>query len=200
MTKNHYFWTWFRENLSQFDNARSQNLHAYINWLDWHLHYYAPGLQGAVILPRKEKASLKLILLSNEIPETITQAKTLLDSAPKLEGWDFSMSQGITSTESAFGFGGIIKDINLLPTAQFEPIGFDGTNKILLEINFKNQIVYLQNSALAQLHQLFHLQSAIAFQNPKELCLVQLANPARMDEPYWIKLYEYDYYLETYSR
>lgn len=156
--KNHYFWAWFLENHLQIRNLRTlspQQQKEITYWLDWHLHFYCPGIDCLLVFPEREHTDAEMIITANGDESHYSAVEALVAEAPELEGWMFTAfirsSADINAIAKGLDKPYIMHDIVLKASElEFAYLGQEA-GKMNLMVYLKNYHVRLNTENLLQL-------------------------------------------------
>ncbi len=202
MKNSIFFWKWFTNNQGSLKNLYTQEPHRRIlilNDLQDLLHYTSLNLDFAIVY-NFYNSSTELILITCENHQAFQAANKLIDAAPKLEGWIFTLQNlykyeietTLDNLDECFVFGEIT-----LKTDNYScrPINTHNSPKEKLFIYYKSHQVYCQKQNLKQALFLI-INKSIENENcHKCLNYVQLAQNINSTKNY-TELYDFDYYLK----
>lgn len=154
-----YFWTWFIDNHKQLQNLRTlkrKEQRHFTFWLDWHLHFYAPGIDYILVFPHRNETKTQLIITANGNPEYFIKVDEVVASAPQLQDWKFTAfvqpSHDYDELEQGLDKPYLFQDITLKASElKFVPFEYDGHKKIDMIVYLKNYTLYSHNKNLLQL-------------------------------------------------
>ncbi|HNP33959.1 MAG TPA: hypothetical protein PKN96_11765 [Flavobacterium sp.] len=132
-----HFWKWFLEHKNKLKNLMSLNHKEqkhYMFWLDWHLQFYFPGLEGIIIFPKVTKKKTQLIISASGQQELFHLAFELEKTAPRLWDWKFTAliqpRTDIDDMEAGIDEPYVMQDITLKTSELiFIPFLYDGEKK-----------------------------------------------------------------------
>ena len=199
-----HFWSWFSGHQSKLKNlitlSAKEKTH-YIHWLDWHLHFYAPGVDFILIFPNRKNEKIQMIISANGNPDFFNKVYEVIKSAPKLKDWEFiafvQPSKDIDEMEAGLDKPYIFKDINLKASElKFMPFEHENEKKIDMIVYLKNFTVHCNNKNLLQVVFII-MQDIIGeklfFEN---INFVELAQMPETENIELIYLYDLQYYLD----
>jgi len=204
--KNHHFWTWFLENHERIAtlrtlDAKEQKQTAY--WLDWHLHFYSPGLDYLLVFHEKGNQQIELIITANGDPEFFETVETLICDAPQLSGWTYTAfiqpSRDYEEMEQGLDEPYVFQDITLKTSdLSFVPLETNRA-KIDMVVYLKNFTVYSKNKNLLQLIFIM-LQDLLGEKvRHQDIGFVQLAQLTD-DRTDLVKLHHLGHYLDQINK
>ena len=199
-----HFWSWLSGHQSKLKNlitlSAKEKKH-YIHWLDWHLHFYAPGVDFILIFPNRKNEKIQMIISANGNPDFFNKVYEVIKSAPKLKDWEFiafvQPSKDIDEMEAGLDNPYIFKDINLKASElKFMPFQYENEKKIDMIVYLKNFTVNCNNKNLLQVVFII-MQDIIGeklfFEN---INFVELAQMPETENIELIYLYDLQYYLD----
>ncbi|WP_026979233.1 hypothetical protein [Flavobacterium tegetincola] len=200
------FWNWFiknQETLKNFYNHEPQNRIATLNKLGELLHSELLNL-GYVIVLNKYNTTAELIITTNGNNENFKKAIQLIEVAPKVEGWiftvqnasEFEVQIALKELDECYILGEItLKTDNRICI----PLHAQNTPEKQLFVYYKNQHIYCQKQNLN--HTLFTIidKSIGNVANSKHINFVQLAQEMHEADRY-TELYDFEYYLEVLNK
>ena len=202
-----HFWSWFSDHKTKLKSLRE--LHPkeqkhYTFWLDWHLRFYAPGLEYILIFPKRKKKKMEFIISAKGNPEYFSTAINLVNAAPSLWNWKFTAliqpRQDYDDMEAGLDKPYIFQDITLKKSElKFIPFEYDGQKKIDMIVYLKNFTIYSHNNNLLQLVYMM-IQDLLGEKSMHEnINFVQLAQSSDEEEEL-ICLYDLQCYIDDINR
>lgn len=199
-----HFWTWFLDHKLKLKTLRTLTLKDqkhYTFWLDWHLHFYAPGLDYVLIFPKRENDKAQLIITANGNPDYFQKADDIIKVAPQIRDWKFTAfvqpRHHYEDLEAGRDTPYIFQDI-MLKTSElkFIPLESDGEKKIDMIVYLKNFTIYSQNKNLIQL--IFIMMQDLLGEKAlhENINFVELAQMPGEKNNDLINLYELQFYLD----
>lgn len=205
--KNHYFWTWFLENHEELKSLRTllpaqRRYIAY--WLDWHLHFYSPGLDYLLIFHENGNQQTELIITANGNSRFFDNVETLVRDAPIIPGWKYTAfiqpSGDYEAMEQGLDKPYVFQDITLKASdISFVPLETD-RDKIDMIVYLKNFTVYSKNKNLLQLIFIIMqdlLGEKLLYEN---IGFVELAQLPEEGPSGVIRLYDLQFYIDELNR
>ncbi len=199
-----HFWTWFIDNHKQLQNIRTltpKKQKHYTFWLNWHLHFYAPGLDYIMVFPKRETEAVQLIITANGDPEYFEKAELVVAAAPRLKGWQFTTfiqpKHSYEDLEAGLDAPYIFQDITLKTSdLKFMPLEYDGEKKIDMIIYLKNFTIYSNYDKLLQF--IFIMMQDLLGEKSlyENINFVELAQMPESDEKL-ICLYDLQFYIDS---
>lgn len=206
-SKNHYFWTWFLENEKQLRMLRSLNpkLQKHFTfWLDWHLHFYAPGIDYILVFPVKDGDRAEIIITANGDPAHFGKVEDLVSEAPAMNRWKITAFvqpvHDIEELKNGLDKPYVMHDITLKASElKFVPFEEEGSQKLDLIIYLRQYTMFAQGANLLQL--VFYilqdtLGEKVLFENIGFVQLAQLPE----DDGDFLHIYELQYYIDEINR
>ncbi|RKS03014.1 hypothetical protein [Flavobacterium sp. 102] len=199
-----HFWSWFSGHQSKLKNLitlSAKEKKYYVYWLDWHLHFYAPGVDFILIFPNRKNEKTKMIISANGNPDFFTKVEEVIKPAPKFKDWEFKAfvqpSKDIDEMEAGLDKPYIFKDINLKASElKFIPFEYEDSKKIDMIVYLKNFTVHCNNKNL--LEAVFIIMQDIIGEKSlyKNINFVELAQMPEDDNIELIYLYDLQCYLD----
>ena len=198
-----HFWSWFLEQKTKLKNLNTltpKEQKHYTYWLDWHLRFYAHGLEYILIFPKRRNKKIEFIISAKGNPEYFTKAINLEKAAPKLWDWKFTAliqpRQDYDDMEAGLDKPYVFQDITLKTSElKFTPLEYDGEKKIDIIVYLKNFTIYSHNNNLLQLVYIM-IQDLLGEKSMYEnINFVQLAQ-ATDEEDELICLYDLQCYID----
>jgi hypothetical protein len=204
----HYFWTWFIDNHKKLKTLRElkpkQQKH-YTFWLNWHLHFYAPGTDFILVFPNREKEKIQMIITANGNPDYFNNVEKMVKAAPQLRDWKFTAfvqpKQDYEELENGLDNPYVFKDITLKTSElKFMPFEYENEKKIDMIVYLKNFTIYSQNENLLQLIYIM-MQDLLGEKSLYEnINFVELAQLPEQEDDELIYLYDLQYYLDEINK
>jgi hypothetical protein len=202
-TVNH-FWSWFSDHQSKLKNlltSSAKETKHYVYWLDWHLHFYAPGVDFILIFPNRKNEKTQMIISANGNPDFFNKVDEVIKAAPKLKDWEFiafvQPSKDIDDMEAGLDKPYVFKDINLKASElKFMPFEYEDSKKIDMIVYLKNFTVHCNNKNL--LEAVFIIMQDIIGEKSlyENINFVELAQMPEQEDDELIYLYDLQYYLD----
>lgn len=202
-TVNH-FWSWFSSHKSKLKiltTLSTKEKKHYVHWLDWHLHYYAPGVDFILIFPNHKNEKTQMIISANGNPDFFNKVDEVIKAAPKLKDWEFiafvQPSEAIDEMEAGLDEPYVFKDINLKASElKFMPFEYKDEKKIDMIVYLKNFTVHCNNKNL--LEAVFIIMQDIIGEKSlyENINFVELALMPEQEDDELIYLYDLQYYLD----
>ncbi|MEO5777354.1 MAG: hypothetical protein ABIQ27_10630 [Flavobacterium sp.] len=204
-----HFWSWFNDHKTQLKSLmelKVKDQKHYLFWLNWHLHFYAPGLEYILVFPKhkNKKKKMQLLITAKGNPEYFTRAINLIKAAPLLWDWKFTAfiqpRQDYDEMEAGLDEPYIFGDITLKTSElKFTPFEYDGEKKIDMIVYLKNYTIYSHNNNLMQLISIM-IQDLLGEKSFYEnINFVQLAQATDEDDEL-ICLYDLQFYLDDINK
>ena len=202
-----YFWTWFNDNHKQLQSIRTlspKEQKHYIFWLNWHLHFYAPGLDFILIFPKREQDKIQMIITANGNPDYFEKVEEIVKAASHPKRWEFTAfvqpAHDYEELEKGLDKPYVFQDITLKTSdLKFKPLEYEGEMKIDMIIYLKNFTVYSQKDKLLQFIFIM-MQDLIGekslYENINFVQLAQMPN----DDCELIYLYDLQFYINEINR
>lgn len=203
-----HFWTWFTDHKTKLKNLRElkpKDQKHYVFWLDWHLRFYAPGLEYILIFPKKEKKKIELLISAKGNPEYFAKAINLVKAAPVLWDWKFTAliqpRKDYDDMEAGLDKPYVFKDIILKASElKFMPFEYENERKIDMIVYLKNFTVHCNNKNLLQVV-FFIMQDLLGEKSLYEnINFVELAQLPEEEENELIYLYDLQLYIDDINK
>jgi hypothetical protein len=94
MRKINTFWNWFQDNNQTIKNGINETIEKQeytLFWINKHLGYYCKEIDFIIIFPNASKDKTEFTITCNGNPEYFNQVIALIDNAPKLKTWKFTV-------------------------------------------------------------------------------------------------------------
>lgn len=199
-----YFWTWFIDNHMKLKTLRTlkpKDQKHYTFWLDWHLHFYAKGIDYLLVFPKRSKDKAQLIITANGNPQYFEKVEEIINTAPRMNDWTITAfikpKYEYDELESGLDKPYVLQDITL-KTSELKctPLKYEGEKKIDMIVYLRNYTVYSQNTNLIELIFIMVrdlLGEKSLYQN---INFVELAQLPAHENAEVIQLYELQFYLD----
>jgi hypothetical protein len=198
------FWSWFKDHQSKLKTlttlSAKEKKH-YVYWLDWHLHFYAQGVDFILIFPNRKNKKTQMIISANGNPDFFNKVEKVIKSAPKLKDWGFiafvQPSAAIDEMEAGLDKPYVFKDINLKASElKFMPFEYEDSKKIDMIVYLKNFTVHCNNNNLLEAIFII-IQDIIGEKSLYEnINFVELAQLPEQEDDELIYLYDLQYFLD----
>lgn len=198
-----YFWSWFIDNhpkLKTLRDLKPKDQKHYTFWLNWHLHFYTPGIDFLLVFPNREKDKLQMIITANGNPDYFDKVEEVVKAAPQLKDWKFTAfiqpQHDYEELEKGLDKPYVFQDITLKASEiKFLPLEYEGEKKIDMIVFLKNFTIYSHNKNLLQLIFIM-VQDLLGEKSLYEnINFVELAQLPESDEEL-ICLYDLLFYLD----
>jgi hypothetical protein len=199
-----FFWIWFANNhikLKVLRTLKPKEQKHFTFWLNWHLHFYAPGIDYILVFPRREETLTKIIFTANGNPDNFAMVEDIVAAAPQIRDWTFTAFiqplHDYEELEKGLDKPYIFQDITLKASElKFQPFQYHSEKKIDIIVYLKNYTVYSLNKNLLQLIY-FMMQDLLGekslYQNINFVELAQLPNE---EDSELIQLYDLQFYID----
>jgi len=204
--KNHYFWTWFLENEQDFRMLRLLSPEKQKNathWLQWHLHFYSPGIDYILIYHNKAGTSVEMIITANGDPDYFDQVEKLVQDAPAVPYWKVTAfvqpAFEYEDLENGLDKPYIFQDLQLKASElSFLPLESSDGDKIDLVIYLRRFTLYARNKNLLQL--IFIIMQDVLGEKKLfgHINFVQLAQMPENEKDV-LRLYDLQFYLDMFG-
>jgi hypothetical protein len=207
MKKINTFWNWFQDNnqtIKKLIHETPQNQQYIIFWINKNLSYYCREIDFIIVYPKKENSKAEFIVTANGNSTYFQQVTALIDNAPRLRTWKFNtflkpteqIIQIIEELEKPY----IIRE-NTLKAKNLYFISLDHdqeTDKLEIHIYLKNYNILCNTKTLDQALSIIIIELLGEKTASKTISFVQLAQLEDLEQKL-IKLYELQYYLDSYK-
>jgi hypothetical protein len=202
-----YFWTWFIDNHAKLKSLRTlapKEQKHFTFWLNWHLHFYAAGVDYILIFPNRKKEKIQMIITANGNPEYFEKVEEIVAAAPLLAEWTFTAfiqpSQDYEKLEEGLDKPYVFQDITLKASEmKFLPFEYNGEKKIDMVVYLKNYVLHSHNSNLLQIVY-FMLQDLLGekmlYGNINFVELAQIPE----DQSNFLHLYDLQLYIDDMNK
>lgn len=199
-----FFWSWFIDNhtkLRALNTLNTKDKKHYLYWLNWHLHFYIPGIDLILIFPNRKNKKTQMIFTANGNPDFFNSVEEVIKLAPQINDWKFiafvQPIEDIDEIEAGLDKPYVFKDINLKASElKFMPFEYEGTKKIDMIVYLKNFTVHCNNKNLLQVVFIIMqdiIGEKLLFEN---INFVELAQMPETENIELIYLYDLQYYLD----
>lgn len=199
-----YFWTWFVDNHKQLQNLRTlktKDQKHYVFWLNWHLHFYTPGIDFLLVFPNRENDKIQMIITANGNPDYFDKVNEVVKSAPQLKDWKFiafiQPQHDYEELENGLDQPYVFQDITLKASElKFTLLEYEGEKKIDMIVYLKNFTIYSQNKKLLQL--IFIMMQDLLGEKSlyENINFVELAQQPEENNNELICLYDLQFYID----
>jgi hypothetical protein len=207
MKKINTFWNWFQDNnqtIKKLIHETPQNQQYIIFWINKNLSYYCREIDFIIVYPKKENSKAEFIVTANGNSTYFQQVTALIDNAPRLRTWNFNTF--LKPTEQIIQ---IIEELekpyiiceNTLKAKNLYFISLDHdqeTDKLEIHIYLKNYNILCNTKTLDQALSIIIIELLGEKTASKKISFVQLAQLEDLEQKL-IKLYELQYYLDSYK-
>lgn len=202
-----YFWTWLIDNHSKLKDLRTlkpKEQKHFTFWLNWHLHFYAPGIDYILVFPQRSEKKIQMIFTANGNPDYFSKVEEVVTAAPQLKDWQFTAfvqpSHDYEELEKGLDRPYVFQDITLKTSdLKFIPFEYDGEKKIDMIVYLKNYTLYSHNKNLLQLIY-FMMQDLLGEKLLYEhINFVELAQIPNVEHNL-ICLYDLQFYLDEINK
>ncbi|WP_298152269.1 hypothetical protein [Flavobacterium sp.] len=203
-----YFWIWFIVNHKKLQDLRKlkpKEQKHFTFWLNWHLHFYAPGIDYILIFPHRQEKHTQMIITANGNPEYFRKVEEVVAAAPQLRDWKFTAfvqpSHDYEELEKGLDKPYVFQDITLkVSDLKFVPFEYEGEKKMDMIVYLKNYTVYSHDKNLLQLIY-FMMQDLLGEKSLYEnINFVELAQLPEENENELICLYDLQFYIDEINK